>query len=248
MRLCAALALVVALGTAPGVSGQAERPRPQSFTSTTTAILVDVVVRDGADGQVMDLSAKDFSIAEDGVAQKIDSFSRVTRGGGIGVNVAWRAPDRTVAVAPPSEGAAPPSAAESLAEQSTTAIVFGHLSSESLGLAAARHPRLHSGKRRVQLQRRGLRRRTWDSRGPRVHERPPARAEGRGQRHPVGRHQRKSGPRSAPTSSSPAAAASGAKAAPSPATARAPPADLRSGERPRNRPARDGAAAKSSRS
>jgi VWFA-related protein len=135
MRPCAALALVVALGTAPGVSGQAERPRPQSFTSTTTAILVDVVVRDRNGRQVMDLSADDFSIAEDGVAQKVDSFSRVTRGGGIGVNVAWRAPDRTVAVAPPSDGAAAPSAAESLAEQSTTAIVFGHLSSESLGLA-----------------------------------------------------------------------------------------------------------------
>src|SRR3954467_12194812 len=57
----------------------------QAFTSATTAILVDVVVRDHRGGApVTDLTSDDFAVFEDGVAQKIDSFSRVTRGGGIG--------------------------------------------------------------------------------------------------------------------------------------------------------------------
>ena len=43
----------------------------------------------------MDLSAEDFEVAEDGVVQKVDSFTRVSRGGGIGVGVAWRSPARS---------------------------------------------------------------------------------------------------------------------------------------------------------
>ena len=118
-----------------GLSGQSDRPRAtQSFTATTTAILVDVVVRDKNGRLVVDLSADDFAVAEDGVAQQVDSFTRVTRGGGIGVNVAWRSPDQTIAVSPTGERATvgTTSAAD---EESTTALVFGHLSSESLGLA-----------------------------------------------------------------------------------------------------------------
>ncbi len=91
-------ALVLALAAQSSLSGQADRPRALSFTSTTTAILVDVVVRDRNGRPVVDLSAHDFEIAEDRVAQKIDTFTRVTRGGGIGVNVAWRSPDTTIAV------------------------------------------------------------------------------------------------------------------------------------------------------
>ena len=87
----ASVACALAIGAAP--SAQKPTPREQqSFTSTTTAILVDVVVRDRNGRPVVDLSADDFSLAEDGVTQKVDSFSRVTRGGGIGVNVAWRTP------------------------------------------------------------------------------------------------------------------------------------------------------------
>ena len=91
-------------------------------------------MRDKSGRLVVDLSADDFAVAEDGVAQQVDSFTRVTRGGGIGVNVAWRTPDQTIAVSPTSERGtvATTSAAD---EESTTALVFGHLSSESLGLA-----------------------------------------------------------------------------------------------------------------
>ena len=127
--------IVLALATPVGLSGQADGSRAsQSFTSTTTAILVDVVVRDRHGRPVVDLSADDFAIAEDGVGQKVDSFTRVTRGGGIGVNVAWRSPDTVVAVSPTS-ASAPSAAATPADEVATTAIVFGHLSSESLTLA-----------------------------------------------------------------------------------------------------------------
>ena len=128
-------AIALALTSHAGLSGQSDRPRAtQSFTATTTAILVDVVVRDKSGRLVVDLSADDFAVAEDGVAQQVDSFTRVTRGGGIGVNVAWRTPDQTIAVSPTGERAtvATTAAAD---EESTTALVFGHLSSESLGLA-----------------------------------------------------------------------------------------------------------------
>ena len=52
----------------------------QSFTSTATAILVDVVVRDRNGRPVTDLTAADFEVAEDGVPQKVDTFTpRVAR-------------------------------------------------------------------------------------------------------------------------------------------------------------------------
>ncbi len=129
------VAIALALTSQTGLSGQSDRPRAsQSFTATTTAILVDVVVRDRNGRLVVDLSAGDFEVAEDGVGQQVDSFTRVTRGGGIGVNVAWRSPDQTIAVSPTADRSAA-AATEPADEESTTAIVFDHLSSESLGLA-----------------------------------------------------------------------------------------------------------------
>ena len=106
----------------------------QSFTSATTAILVDVVVRDKKGRLVTDLSAADFDVAEDGIAQKVDTFTRVSRGSGIGVGIAWRSPGKTVSVATtatPESAAAP----DVVTADATTALVFDHLSSESLRLA-----------------------------------------------------------------------------------------------------------------
>jgi len=102
----------------------------QSFASTATAILVDVVVRDKKNHPVTDLSAADFQVAEDGIPQKIDSFTRVSHGSGIGIDVAWRSAANTVNIAAPSH---PDAATE--AEAATTALVFDHLSAESLRLA-----------------------------------------------------------------------------------------------------------------
>jgi VWFA-related protein len=106
----------------------------QSFTSAATAILVDVVVRDKKGQLVTNLAAPDFELTEDGVAQKVDSFTRISRGGGIGVGVAWKSPGKTVAVSPTDHADGAPASSEPL-DPTTTAIVFDHLSSESLRLA-----------------------------------------------------------------------------------------------------------------
>ena len=69
-----------------------------AYSSAATAILVDVVVRDRKGRPVTDLIADDFEVYEDGVGQKVDTFSRVSRGGGIGVGVAWKAGGSTTSV------------------------------------------------------------------------------------------------------------------------------------------------------
>ena len=79
---------------------QGQPPQRPAISSTATAILVDAVVRDKSGQLVTDLSATDFELFEDGARQTIDSFTRVTRGGGIGVGVAWKTPDRTIAITP----------------------------------------------------------------------------------------------------------------------------------------------------
>jgi VWFA-related protein len=137
IRPCVALAAALGLAVvgAPRPSAQTGAPPRdrQSFTAATTAILVDVVVRDRKGRPVTDLSAPDFEVTEDGLPQKVDSFARVSRGGGIGVGVAFKSPNRTVAVS--AHGTTDAAAADTSPEESTTALVFDHLSSEALRLA-----------------------------------------------------------------------------------------------------------------
>jgi VWFA-related protein len=120
-------------GTPYAIHAAQERS-PQSLSTATTAILVDVVVRDRKGRPVTDMAVEDFEVYEDRVAQKIDSFTRVTRGGGIGVDVKWKRPGSTVAIL--SAGSPPPTLpGQDAADQATTALVFDHLSEEALGLA-----------------------------------------------------------------------------------------------------------------
>ena len=130
------LVLVVLLASTGGPPTAAQQPAPgpasQSFTASATAILVDVVVRDRAGRPVTTLSAGDFEVSEDRVVQKIESFTRVSRGGGIGVGVAWRS-RQTVLVSPTDT--IDPVAAATPADEATTALVFDHLSAETLRLA-----------------------------------------------------------------------------------------------------------------
>ncbi len=132
-RRAAAYILLLAALTPRHLLAQSSSPPTdrQSFTSTATAILVDVVVRDKKGHPVTDLSATDFQVSEDGVAQKLDSFTRVSHGSGIGIDVAWRSPTKTVAIAGAGAPASPPLETEA----ATTALVFDHLSAESLRLA-----------------------------------------------------------------------------------------------------------------
>jgi VWFA-related protein len=133
--LVAGAVIVLAGMGATHLAGQGGTARaPQSYTSTTTAILVDVVVRDKSGRPVTDLSAGDFDVAEDGVHQKVDTFTRVSHGGGIGVGVAWRSRDKPLTVTSTvSSRAADPAAP--IVEDATTALVFDHLSADTLHLA-----------------------------------------------------------------------------------------------------------------
>jgi VWFA-related protein len=129
----AALLIGGATGTRPAAqAGPARADQP--YATAATAILVDVVVRDRRGLPVTDLSADDFAIAEDGVAQKIDTFSRISRGGGIGLGVGWKSPSTTIAVAGPSSSQVP-TATPGPESEATVALVFDHLSSASLRLA-----------------------------------------------------------------------------------------------------------------
>src|SRR5437762_1036960 len=138
-RLIVAVTAAAALGWSAGspvaaqTSASADK---QTFTSATTAILVDVVVRDHRGGRpVTDLTSDDFAVFEDGVPQKIDSFSRVTRGGGIGVGIRWKTPGTSQAARPFGAGPEQSSAADQAKDEGATALVFDHLSEDALHLA-----------------------------------------------------------------------------------------------------------------
>jgi VWFA-related protein len=108
---------------------QAPRP-PQPYSATTSAILVDVVVRDRRGRPVLDLEAGDFEIFEDAVRQPLGSFSIVQRGGGLGIKVARRVDAPTTVTG--ATASAPDSAP---VEPPTVAIVFDALRPEALELA-----------------------------------------------------------------------------------------------------------------
>src|SRR5262245_501343 len=120
MKLVPAAAVFLAIAQAG--------PQRQTITSTATAILVDAVVRDSGGNLITTRSPACFELAEDGAAQTIDSFTRVSHGGGIGVGVAWKTPDRTIAVTPTAKPAAPEGAP--IEDAATVALVFDHLSAE----------------------------------------------------------------------------------------------------------------------
>jgi VWFA-related protein len=126
------LATTIAGNHVAGQSGTAT-PERQSYTSTATAILVDVVVRDKREQPVTDLSAADFEVMEDGVRQRVDTFTRVLHGGGIGVGIAWKRERDPIEVrlGPLSS----PTPSGDVTPDATTALVFDHLSAESLRLA-----------------------------------------------------------------------------------------------------------------
>ena len=134
----AAIVAALLLAGSGTATVRSQSPAParadQAYTSAATAILVDVVVRDRRGRPVVDLTAEDFEIYEDGASQKVDTFTRVSRGGGIGVGVAWKSGGSTTSVVtsrpvPDSAPGMPP------ADDTTVALVFDHLSSEALRLA-----------------------------------------------------------------------------------------------------------------
>lgn len=127
-RVTAALVVALALVTAP-VASQQQAPRRASGgdSSSVTAVVVDLVVRDRKGLPVTDLTAADFEVAEDGVPQEIGSFRLP-----VADAPAASAAPSTPATPPPAEpasAAATPSA--SRGEAAVVALVFDRLSPDS---------------------------------------------------------------------------------------------------------------------
>ena len=107
------------------------RQEPQKFGTATTAVIIDVVVRDSRARPVTDLTRTDFELLEDGVPQEIGDLTRV---GVATPAAARRAPAVTAA------GSAPPAAARPASQPGITtptfvALVFDRLTPEARALA-----------------------------------------------------------------------------------------------------------------
>jgi VWFA-related protein len=129
-RLPVVVAVLVALSAAP----RAQPPSRPTFGAATSAVVVDVVVRDRQGRPITDLAIADFEIFEDGVAQEIGALSMVAPevpgvtderrrvyNTGISKATAAETVDRTK-----SEGDAPPG-------HTIVAILFENLSPENRG-------------------------------------------------------------------------------------------------------------------
>jgi VWFA-related protein len=128
LRLCLALTLVAVASGPLTAQAPPAPPAPaiQTFGVEASRVLLDVVVRDGKDNPVKDLTASDFGVYEDGVLQKVDLFQRP--------------PEPTAAETPaaaepaaPQPGPARP--APPRPEIALIAFVFDRLSPESRDLA-----------------------------------------------------------------------------------------------------------------
>jgi VWFA-related protein len=129
---------LAAVAAATVVAQQPSREQPRqraTFDASTTAVLVDVVVRDSKGRPITDLTAKDFDLREDGARQTIGSFTRVSRGAGIGINVAVKEQGGVTTVGTPPP--APPQDETPEKEDETpsvTALVFDALTAEAVGM------------------------------------------------------------------------------------------------------------------
>lgn len=113
---------------APAPTGEAGSPR---FETTSTAIVVDVVVRDRKGALLTDLTADDFEIYEDRLKHALGSFSVANRGAGIAVS----AKKRDGAVRLDAPGAPAPEAAPTPEASGVMALVFDRLTSDNRSLA-----------------------------------------------------------------------------------------------------------------
>ena len=127
-----AVAVVLSAGSAhvqgqqppPPASTPADAPSdPQRFGAATTAVVVDVIVRDKAGRPVTDLKAADFQLLEDDQPQEIG-------------NVTLVAPPATLGAAAGTAPAGAPTAASAIVPAATfVALVFDRLSPEGRALA-----------------------------------------------------------------------------------------------------------------
>ncbi len=121
------LALTVSVGAA-ALTGHAQQPDPK-FGAATTAVVIDVVVRDAKGRPVTDLTRADFELLEDGVPQDLGDVTRV---GGADV-VAPRRPRAAGPAAASTAMAHPPP--RNVPAPTFLAIVFDRLTPEARALA-----------------------------------------------------------------------------------------------------------------
>src|SRR5262245_17314677 len=79
-RKSTALAAIITIAAFAPPGAQQQQPparADKALNERVTAVLVDVVVRDKRGQPVADLSPSDFELFEDGVAQKIGSFTPI---------------------------------------------------------------------------------------------------------------------------------------------------------------------------
>jgi VWFA-related protein len=123
------LAIAVTLCAFPAAQTSQQPPAPRAsgiVQAETTAILVDVVVRDKKGKPVTDLTTNDFELYEDGVLQDIGALTRYTSDSDVGVVTA------TTTAPPPTAPAKP--AAEPTPEP-IVALIFDRLSPDARVIA-----------------------------------------------------------------------------------------------------------------
>ena len=121
----AVLSLALAAAS-PHAQTQTPPPRAAGVVQAeTTAVLVDVVVRDRRGQPVTDLGAEDFEVYEDGVLQEIGAITLYTPDGGSrppSRSAGPAAPDAATATAAPA-----PSTATAAPQDPVVALVFDRL-------------------------------------------------------------------------------------------------------------------------
>lgn len=122
------LLAVVVLAAAVSAHGDAQQP-DQKFGAATTAVVIDVVVRDAKGHPVTDLTRTDFELLEDGVRQELGDVTRV----GVPVAASPRAAASAGTTAPPASPRN--SSSKSVAAPTFLAIVFDRLTPEARALA-----------------------------------------------------------------------------------------------------------------
>jgi VWFA-related protein len=130
--------LVAAAAAAAGVAVRAQTPTQTpgaGFATSTTAIVVDVVVRDAKGAPIVDLKPSDFELLEDGARQRIASVELIAPGSVH--RPVHAAPSAGREASGPVPEPAPPAAAERPSSPTVIALVFHRLSPEGRDLAAS---------------------------------------------------------------------------------------------------------------
>jgi len=118
--------VVLVIAAVAGVPAAAQR-----FETGATAVIVDVVVRDKSGRQVTDLTPADFTLSEDGVAQRITSVRLVGEPSAPASPSAPALPASGSALAPATAVAAAPD------QPRFTALIFDRLETENINIARA---------------------------------------------------------------------------------------------------------------